>query len=183
MDAALTVAGVARTLLDALAAFLALLLLASAVHKTLGFPRARTAAREFGGVSRPLAGFAALAALLGEAAAGAGLLLPEQRRAAALLAVLLWSLYTLLIGRALARGRRGIDCGCSFGTAVHGLGAYQLVRNLCLMAGAVLVAVDAGGRFTPLPMALLPAALGLLVLYVALDLAMSLGMPRAGVIS
>jgi hypothetical protein len=124
------------------------------------------------------------AVAVSEVAAAGLLLVPEWRTLGALLAAAIWTVYLLLIVRAIAAGRRDADCGCSFGAAQRPLGAFQVTRNGVLLALAVAVAM-AGGRASgagaPVPQLL--AACALLALYGALDQVMGLRPLRTGVLS
>jgi len=108
---------VAGALLAQLAAFLAVLLIATAAHKALTWRRTRTVVQNFAGVPRPAASFAAVAACAIEGVAGLLLVLPDHRRAGAALASAILGLYLALIVRAVAQRRGAVDCGCSFGAA------------------------------------------------------------------
>ncbi len=108
---------VARLLICQIAAFLALLLAASAVHKGMRWADTKRVVQEFAGVPRWAAPAAAAAAALAESLAALLLFAPAYRRTGALLAALIWSAYLALMLRAIVRGRRDVDCGCSFGPA------------------------------------------------------------------
>ncbi len=178
-----SVSDVVRELVAQLAAFQAVLLLASGAHKLISRGRTRDVLREFAGVPRALAPYAHWLVSLGEIVAGALLWLPEFRAAGGLLAALIWSGYLLLISAAIVRGRRDVDCGCSFGGAHAPLGAYQVARNLCLIAAAAAVAaVPAAGVTAPATAQQVLAACALLALYAALDQVMATSAPRAGVV-
>jgi hypothetical protein len=173
--------GVLQSLLAQLAAFAALLLLASALHKLIGRGRALAAAHEFGRVPRRLAPFALV--LVGSIELFAALLLcsPVHRAIGAGLAVLIWGGYLALILTAIAQGRRDVDCGCTFGASRRPLGAYQVCRAAVLTGAALLVAVGSAAFDTdPLIAAQFLAALALLALYGALDQVMALTAPRSG---
>jgi uncharacterized membrane protein YphA (DoxX/SURF4 family) len=173
--------GVVQELAVQLAAFLAILLLASGLHKLASHRRTREVLHEFAGVPRLLAPLAVALVGFAEILAGALLWVPRFRAAGAVLAMLLWSGYLLLIVRAIARGRRDLDCGCSFGGAHAPLGTYQVVRNLCLIGTALLLAgASAAGATLPAAVPQFLAAIPLLVLYGALDQAMALAPARAG---
>jgi len=58
------------------------------------------------------------------------------RSVALVVAILLLSLYGMAIVINLLRGRQSIECGC--GGAVQSLGWHLVVRNLCLMAFALV---------------------------------------------
>jgi hypothetical protein len=173
--------GICGELATQLAAFLGLLLAASGAHKFLRKDRARAAAREFAGVPGRLAP-AAVAVMAGaELLAGLALWVPEFRGAGAALAALIWGGYWLLMLRAIARGAREVDCGCTFGAAHRTLGAFQILRSAALAAAAALVAVACAACGADLFTATqILAAFALLALYVALDQAMALKPPRAG---
>jgi hypothetical protein len=170
---------VMRLLSAQLAAFLALLLAAAAVHKWMRSAQMRNAAQELAGVPRAAAAWAVMAAALGEALAAAMLWVPAYRAAGALLAALIWSLYLALILRAIAQGRRDVDCGCSFGRTRHPLGVFEAARNVLLVAMALLVAATARGAPAAAASQLL-AACAFLALYGALDQVMTLQPLRRG---
>jgi uncharacterized membrane protein YphA (DoxX/SURF4 family) len=173
--------GVGQELAVQLAAFQAVLLVASGLHKLVRRRRTQDVLREFAGVPRILAPFAVLLVGVAEILAGSLLWVPGFRAAGGALAVLIWSGYLSLIVRAISQGRRNVDCGCSFGTAHAPLGTYQVVRNLCLIGTAALLAglsAASVGQAVAAPQIL--AAVALLVLYGALDQVMALAPPRAG---
>jgi hypothetical protein len=172
--------GVMRILIAQLAAFLALLLLASAVHKAIRWPHTQRVIRNFARVPAAASSATALAAALIEALAGALLLAPAYRAAGAVLAALLWAAYLALIVRAIVNGRRDVDCGCSFGRVHRPLGAFQVLRNAVLVFLAVLVAVSAAGGSVPVTASEVLAACALLALYGALDQVMALQPLRRG---
>ena len=62
------------------------------------------------------------------------------------LAVLIWGGYLALILRAIAQGRRDVDCGCTFGAAQRPLGVFQVARNVVLTGAALLVAASSAVR-------------------------------------
>ena len=184
-----------------LSAFLALLLLFAAGHK-LWRPAAagravialtRMDAMPNGGLPTRVAVIGAVAAALGETLAAVLILIPAHRVVGAALAVVIWLAYLALLARAVRSGRTLVDCGCSFGAMHRPRGAFQLGRTLGL---AVLAAVVGGlarlaAGVAPAVTAAWPAtaaidgsaglaALTLLVLYGALDQAMSLGPLQTG---
>lgn len=175
-----TVLGVARLLAAQLAAFLAMLLLASAAHKGVRFAHARKAVREFAGVPRSASAAVASAAAVGELLAAAALLVPAYRLAGASLAVLIWGAYLALILRAIGQGRRDADCGCSFAAKPHPLGAFEVARNAILVAFAVLVGVSAASGAVPVAASQVLAACALLALYGALEQVMAVRPLRRG---
>ena len=192
MNAAST-AGVMAQLAVQLAAFLALILLASGLHKLIRRHGSQTVAREFAGVPRMLAPFAVMAVAVTELLAGLLLLTPAYRAVGGVLAALIWAAYLGLILRAIAQGRRDVDCGCTFGISHRPLGALQVTRNSVLVVMAALVsgsaavsgsALDglwstAGG---PAIASQILAALALAALYGALEQVMALTPPRGGVL-
>ncbi len=172
--------GVVRILIAQLAAFLALLLLASAIHKAIRWPHTQRVIRDFAGIPAAASSMTALAAALIEALAAVLLFAPAERPAGAVLAALLWAAYLALIVRAVVHGRRDVDCGCSFGRAHRPLGAYQVLRNAVLVFLALLVTVSAAGGSVPVSAAQVWAACALLALYGALDQVMALQPLRRG---
>ena len=193
MMSAASAGGVMALLAQQLAAFLALLLLASGLHKLLRRGRAQSVMREFAGLPRTLAPIAVIAVAAAEGIAGVMLLTPTYRAQGGAVAALIWAAYLGLILRAMAQGRRDVDCGCTFGTAHPPLGAFQVARNAALAAMAALVAI--GGMMAvgvPAAMGLtvdgsviasrILAALTLAALYGALEQVMALRPPRGGVL-
>jgi uncharacterized membrane protein YphA (DoxX/SURF4 family) len=166
-------------LLAQVAAFLAVLLIASAIHKTFGWRRTRAVVQDFGGVPRRAASAVALAVCAIEALAGALLILPDHRRAGAAFATVILGIYLALIARAVAVDRGVVDCGCSFGGGSRSLGKFEIVRNAVLLAAALLLLAAADGIATMAPSQLL-AACALLALYGAVDQLMALQPMRQG---
>jgi hypothetical protein len=172
---------VCRQLSSQLAAGQALLLGASGLHKLIGRRRARVAAHEFAGVPRGLAPGAVAVLAMIELSAGVLLWIPPSRTAGAALAALIWGGYSWLLLRAVAQGRRDVDCGCSWGAAHRSLGAWQISRSAALAFLAVPVAlVSALYGAAVIDATQILAACALLALYAALDHAMALEPPRAG---
>ena len=181
MTAAASMLGVMQVLIVQLAAFEAVLLLASGVHKMIRRDRTQAVVREFAGVPRKLAPFAVLAVAAAELLASLLLWMPASRAVGGMLAVLIWGGYLALILRAMALGRRNVDCGCTFGAAQRPLGAFQVARNVALTGMALLAAAgSAAGATGPVVASQILAALVLLALYGALDQVMALTPPRSG---
>jgi hypothetical protein len=88
------------------------------------------------------AGPAAFLTVSGEIAAVSLLLPPATRPAGAALAALLLAVFTVAIGINLARGRFTIDCGCFRGFLRERLTGWHVVRNLVLLAGAMLLLTE-----------------------------------------
>ncbi len=176
-----SLAGAVQAFAVQMAAFQAMLLAASAVHKVARWTHSRIVLRNFAGVPGVLAGSALGAATAAELIAGVLLMVPAYRSAGAVLAALIWMLYLALIVRAVVQGRRGVDCGCSFGRASRPLGSFQIGRNLVLASLAAFVAresVFAGTVATQGTFVL--GGLALMTLYVALDQVMALQPLRSG---
>jgi len=173
MTAEGTLFGVAQVLGAQLAAFLAVLLLASAAHKGMRFAHTRKVVHEFAGVPRSAAAAVASAAALGELLACAALFIPAYRLAGALLAALIWGVYLGLILRAIGQGRRDADCGCSFGSGPHQLGTFEVARNALLVAFALLVGASAARGAEPVAASQVLAAFVFLAVYGALEQVMA----------
>lgn len=168
-----------RWLVVQLAAFQAALLLASGMHKLIVPRRIEDVVHQFAGVPRRLAAAAATAAAAAELLAGMMLWTPSWRAAGGMLAAFMWCGYLFLIVRAIARGRRNVDCGCSFGPAHHALGPYPVIRNAALAAAAAWVAAGAAAGAAAdgagwISGTQLLASLAFLALYGALDQVMTL---------
>jgi hypothetical protein len=181
MTGAASMLGVFQSLVIQLAAFETVLLLASGLHKMLRRERSQAAVRELAGVPRHWAAFAVVAVAAAELLASLLLWMPSYRAAGGTLAVLIWGGYLALILRAIARGKRDVDCGCTFGSTQRPLGAYHVARNGILTGLAVLVAAGfAAGASGPVLASQILAALVLFALYGALDQVMALTPPRSG---
>ncbi len=176
-----------RSLAVQVAAFEALLLTASAVHKIVTWSRSLVVVQGFVGVPASLVGAALGAAAGGEVIAAIMLIVPSCRAAGGVLATLIWTAYLALILRAIVQGRRDVDCGCSFGMTRRPLGSFQVVRNSVLLGFAVFIAVvsafggdhgASGGVAIQSTQVL--AAVALLALYGALDQVMALQPLRSG---
>jgi len=164
------------------AAFLALLLAASAVHKASHWGQSLRVVRGFAGVPGPLAGASLSVAVACELAAAGLLVLPQARASGAVLAALVWAAYLALLLRAILQNRRNVDCGCSFGTAHRPLGAFHVTRNVLLVGTAAAVAAEsAWGAAPAVAASQVLGAAALLALYGALDQVMALQPLRAGV--
>lgn len=163
------------------AAFLALLLAASAVHKASRWRRSLEVVRGFAGVPGPLAAASLGVAVVAELAAGVLLVLPQTRASGAVLAAAVWTVYLALLLRAIFQNRRNVDCGCSFGSSHRSLGAFQVTRNAALAcASAAVAAASASGAVPAVAASQLLGAAALLALYGALDQVMALQPLRAG---
>ncbi|HVC00870.1 MAG TPA: MauE/DoxX family redox-associated membrane protein [Steroidobacteraceae bacterium] len=142
--------GVAASLAAQFADFLALLLLAAAAHKVVQRSRTRRAIQSLTGLAARAATAALAGLALAEGIAGAALLIPPLRAAGAVLAAAVWGGYFLALARAIAAGRRDVDCGCSFGAVSPAmLGARQLLRTGALALGALLVALGTAAPRVP----------------------------------
>ena len=165
-----------------MAAFQAMLLAATAVHKAARWTHSLAVMRQFAGVPDVLAAASLGVAIAVESAAGALLMAPAYRTTGAVLAALIWTLYVAFIVRAIVQGRRDVDCGCSFGPTSRPLGSFQIARNLVLAALAVFIAwvsvID--GPVPPAQGSFVLGGLALLALYGALDQVMALQPLRSG---
>jgi hypothetical protein len=163
------------------AAFLAALALVSAGHK-LARP-ARAAIEALTGVSATTAAVALVILAIAEAGAGVALLIPALRTAGAVLAATVWAGYGVALARAVAAGRRDLDCGCSFGESHARLGPHHVLRagGLALVAATIAAAPAAVARHSfAVSLSTIGGALALLALYFALDQLMNLASPAAG---
>ncbi len=172
---------VAGVLLAQIAAFLAVLLIASALHKAGSWRRTRSVVQDFAGVPRRAASAAAVAVCTVESLAGALLLLPDHRRAGAALAAAILGVYLALIARAVARHRGVVDCGCSFGAGSRKLGTFEVVRNATLLAAALLLLAYTD-VIASIAASQLLAACALFAVYGAVDQLMALQPMRQGTV-
>ena len=148
-----TLPEVARLLAAQLAAFLAILLLASAAHKGMRFAHTRKVVQDFVGVPRPAAAAVAFAAVLGELLAAAAALVPAYRLAGASLAALIWG----RLSRAdSARHRAGpTRCGLRLQLRAQAASARSLrggakcgARGVCRAPRRIGEQRGAGGRLS-----------------------------------
>ena len=113
---------------------LATLVFGSAALQKLRAPREFAAVlRDYRIVPAPLLELSCAVVICLEAFTALGIWWPGLREWAATSAVLLLSTYSFAIGLNLWRGRREIDCGCSFGGAGQPLSPALLVRNALLV--------------------------------------------------
>jgi hypothetical protein len=189
MNGTVSALPVAQIAIAQIASFASLLLVAAGLHKLKAPADTARAMHGLTGLPLPRAARAVTAIAAAELAAAAGLWFAPARFAAALLAALLWGGYFVFLVRAVAAGRRDVDCGCSFSAAHRPLGAFQLWRAAVLTGIAVMVALGAALAPGAVPYVVgigalatqLLAGLGLLALYVALDQLMAIQPLRAGV--
>lgn len=146
---------------------LAAIFAVAAVSKLADRSQTRRTLTEFG-VPAGLAPAGAVVLPVAELAAAVLLVPTPTARWGALLALVLLALFTIGIGRVLARGERP-DCNCFGGVHSAPVGPGTLVRNLVFAAGAALVLAAGGGEsLTALDgeavLAIAAAAAGLLLL-------------------
>ena len=106
---------------------------AALMHKILAPHRFIAVLREYRLLPATLVAPASLLVIFAEAFAILGIWWQALRVWAASTAVVLLAIYGIAIGINLWRGRRTIDCGCSFGSANQPLSNALLVRNALLM--------------------------------------------------
>lgn len=126
--------------------FLGLFFLAAAFHKARGRHAFVAALRGYALLPHALSGLAAILLLVSELVVGTLLLLPGFTIFAGAGALALLTLYFTAIATNLLRGRRNIDCGCSFGSRASLLSGWHLVRIASLMALASLPLVGTTSR-------------------------------------
>lgn len=166
------------------AAFLALLLTASAVHKAARWRHSWSVVRQFAGAPLSLTSASLAMAVACELSAAVLLMLPSWRAAGAMLAAVIWAAYLVLILRAIGQDRRHVDCGCSFGSSGRPLGFFQVTRNAVLTGLALFVAaVSALRGGVSIEGSQLLGASALMALYGALDQVMALQPLRSGELS
>lgn len=120
---------------------LAILLGASAAHKLMDRPRMAAAVSTLTGLAPTLAPFGLAVAFALESAAAILLLLPDSAALGAVLGAGIWATYLGFILSAILRGRRDVDCGCSFAPRHAPLGRFEILRNLTLISLAAFVIV------------------------------------------
>ncbi|MGQ0619591.1 MAG: MauE/DoxX family redox-associated membrane protein [Panacagrimonas sp.] len=132
------------------ATVLAVLLASAGLHKLQDLAHFREVSRRYRLVPAVLIPAFALFIPLAEIAASLLLLVDATRLVGGILAVALLSLYAVAIGINLIRGRRDLDCGCSWGvdgrSGSNGLSSALVLRNVALVAMAGLVAASVPTR-------------------------------------
>jgi uncharacterized membrane protein YphA (DoxX/SURF4 family) len=125
---------------------LALLLLAAAWHKLRDLGRFQSALAGYGLLPPPAVRAVGRVLPAVEAATALALCVPALGAAPALAAAGLLVAYAVAIAAGLARGRRGIDCGCGGLVGDQRLRPALLARNALLVALALAAALPAGPR-------------------------------------
>lgn len=154
---------------DATAWFLAGVLGLAAGHKVLSPARLVPAAANLLRVDHPVARPLVYAAAASEAAAAVALLAPSTRPTGAILAAGLWAIYFAALCLARLQGRRIKDCGCSLGQRHSGAG--EQIGRLAVLIPLCGVAALSGGHLWPGIAPVLAAAIFLLLLLAADELA------------
>jgi hypothetical protein len=133
-------------LADTLALFLALVLIASALHKFIQPGRLGAAAASLAGVSTLHGNLLAKAAATFEILAAAAMVAPPTRPAGAVAALALWAIYAILLARAVAHGA-AFDCGCTLNRHQPGLGRLSPwpAMFLALSAGLLFLLPPTSG--------------------------------------
>ncbi|KQN04682.1 hypothetical protein ASE85_06675 [Sphingobium sp. Leaf26] len=129
----------------ALPLFLALLLGGSALHKALDRRRLGGAAERLAGTPLSTGPLLLIAAGVAEGTAALCLLLAPLRLVGALVALLLWALYAMLL---LRRRGQSLDCGCDLVARERPVGAGQIARPALLAGLAALTALLPPTPFT-----------------------------------
>ena len=115
----------------------ALLFASAAAHKIRGFGAFEATLAEYrllpAGLVRPMV----MLVVVIECAVTVGLLVAETRAASAIAGAALLAAYATAIGINLGRGRRDLDCGCTF--QHRPIGGWMIARNLVL-SGLLLIA-------------------------------------------
>jgi len=128
------------------ACLLSLVLVRALLHKLSRHAELTGTIRNYRLVSHELVPLTAALVVVCEACAALGLMLPQTRAPAALLACALLLIYAAAMGINLLRGRTSIDCGC--GGAPQGISCLHVLRNL-LLALCAVPAMAAGSIHGP----------------------------------
>jgi len=105
----------------------------AAVHKLRDVRSFAAAVEDYGLLPRPIITPSAILFAAIELAVAAGLWLHALRTPAALAGAGLLTLYAGAIVINLMRGRRDIDCGCSWGSTPQPLSGWLVIRNVILV--------------------------------------------------
>ena len=129
----------------ALVLFLTLLLGTSALHKAVDRQRLGVAAARLAGAKPSTGPLLLIAAGVAEGTAALCLLIAPLRPAGALIALLVWALYAVLL---LRRRGQSLDCGCDLVARERPVGRFQIARPGLLAGLAALVALLPEESFT-----------------------------------
>lgn len=132
-------------MMAALPLFLTLLLGTSALHKAVDRQRLSGAAMRLAGTPASTGPLLLIAAGVAEGTAALCLLLAPLRPAGACIALLLWTLYTLLL---LRRRGQSLDCGCDLVARERPIGWVQIARPALLASLAALATLLPPTPFT-----------------------------------
>ena len=124
-----------------LAAFIAVLLVSSAVHKASKFRRTAEATARLTGLRTEWASPLAMLSIVTEISSALLIFYSDTRQLGAVTVTGLWLFYLAFIVRSLAKGNSGLDCGCSFGKKASPLGPFEIYRNLFLICASAFVGV------------------------------------------
>lgn len=155
-------------------ASLALVFAASAIIKLVDLDEFRAAVENYRVIPERLAGAAAIAIPLLELAGAVGIVVPQTHLLAAMIVSVLLTVFTTAISINLLRGRLNVDCGC-FGPALRQRLSWWLVmRNLGMIAFAMIAIVPDGRPLIALDlMSIGFGASTLVVLYAAMNYALA----------
>jgi hypothetical protein len=117
------------------ACLLSLVLVRALLHKLGRQAELTGTIRNYRLVPDGLVPLTAVAVVVCEASAALGLMLPQSRAPAAVLACALLLVYATAMAINLLRGRSSIDCGC--GGAAQGISYLHVLRNLVLALCAI----------------------------------------------
>jgi hypothetical protein len=124
----------------------AALFAAAATHKLLDLSAAATSIRAYRIAPSGLAPAVAPVIAAVEGAIAIGLLFPASRAGSGLAAAFMLALYAGAMLFNLRRGRRDLDCGCSFGAGGNRISEALVARNAALAIIALVAAMAPGAR-------------------------------------
>ncbi len=119
---------------------------AAGIHKVMNFSRHAGAVADYRVVPAWTVPVLAPLLIILEFAVVALILLPGSRLAGVILAIGLLLIYIFSIALNLVRGRTSIDCGCAWGSQGHPISAWLIVRNLIMIALALLALFPSADR-------------------------------------
>jgi uncharacterized membrane protein YphA (DoxX/SURF4 family) len=130
----------------ALRVSLALLFVWSASHKWRDLPRFAAVVREYELLPAGLERAAAVVLGAVEILIAIALLVPAAHGASSVAAAVLLIVYTAAIGLNLVRGRRDLDCGCFGPARRQPFSEWLVLRNVLLLAAALVVGLPTEAR-------------------------------------
>jgi uncharacterized membrane protein YphA (DoxX/SURF4 family) len=129
-----------------IAILIAFVFAAAGIHKAMNFSHHAGVVADYRVVPAWVVPLLAPLIIILEFAVVLLVLVPETRSAGVILTAGLLFIYIFSIALNLVRGRTSIDCGCSWGSQGNQISAWMVVRNLIMVAVALLLLLPSANR-------------------------------------